>query len=251
MCRILIADGSDAFSGALAKQLKQFADVKLCSNGNCLLETIAGFQPDILFIDLMLPDCDPIAILHTVRTSGCTTQFVGISTVKSQPLLEILMGLDFVYVFPRPCAVGSVVAFMRRLALDLPELSRWCVETEIDNVLLYLGFQCGKSRYDCIYQGILLKYCGKAGDSAKYLYSEVRRLCNKKSVEVVEKAIRDAIRNAWTYGDPNFWRVYFPACDKTGCPSNEVFISRIALALRNRERMNNLFAETFDKIMLG
>lgn len=249
MCRILIADGSDAFSGALAKQLKQFADVILCSNSDRLLEMITGFQPDILFIDLMLPDCDPLAMLHTVRTSGCTAQFVGISTVKSQPLLQVLMGLDFVYVFPRPCSLGNVVAFLHRLALGLPELSRWCVETEIDNVLLYLGFQCGRSRYDCIYQGILLKYCGKAGDSAKYLYSEVRRLCNKKSVEVVEKAIRDAIRNAWTYGDRNLWRVYFPACDKTGCPSNEVFISRIALALRNRERMINLRAVNSDKII--
>ena len=251
MCRILIADGSEIFADALAKQLKQFADVKLCSNGKCLLETITGFQPDILFVDLMLPDCDPIAVLHSLRTCGCTAQFVGISTVKNQHLLEILMDLEFVYVFPRPCAVGNVVAFMRRLSMGLPELFRWSVETEIDNVLLYLGFQCGRSRYDCIYQGILLKCCGKAGDSVKYLYSEVRRLCNKKSVEVVEKAIRDAIRNAWSNGDINIWRLYFPTCDKTGCPSNEVFISRIALALRNRERMNNLFSENVDKFMLG
>lgn len=251
MCRILIADGSDILSVALAKQLKKFADVRLCHNGEHLLEAITGFQPDILFVDLMLPNCNTIATLHTARTSGCTAQFVGISTVRNQPLLNALMGLDFVYIFQRPCTVGNVVAFLRRLALDLPELSRWCVETEIDNVLLYLGFQCGRSRYDCVYQGILLKYCGKAGDSVKYLYSEVRRLCNKKSVEVVEKAIRDAIRNAWTYGDRNLWRAYFPTCDKTGCPSNEVFISRIALALINRERMISLRSETFDKSMFA
>ena len=240
MCRILVADTSDVFADALAKQLIQFADVKVCCSGKRLLGVIRNFCPDILFVDLMLPECDPVAVLHTLRTSGSTVQFVGISTVANETVLNMLAGLGVTRVFLRPCAVENVVAFLRRLILDIPEISAWCVETEIDSTLLYLGFQCGKSRYDCIYHGILLKYCGRAGDSAKYLYSEVRRLCGKKSVEVVEKAIRDAIRHAWTNGDPEVWKFYFPNCDRTGCPSNEVFISRIAMALRNRKHINEL-----------
>lgn len=248
MCRILIADASDAFANALGKQLKQFANVELCHEGKHLLESVRKFQPDVLLIDLMLPGCDPIAILHSLRTSGSTVQIVAISTATSEAMLRLLVEYGVIRVVLKPAAALEVAAFLRRLVLDLPELSVWCVETEIDSTLLYLGFQCGKSRYNCIYQGILLKSCGKAGDSVKYLYSEIRRLCGKKSIEVVEKAVRDAIRNAWINGDREIWKLYFPNCDRTGCPSNEVFISRIAMALQNRERLNELHKHALENV---
>jgi hypothetical protein len=158
----------------------------------------------------------------------------------SVPVQQILAGLGVTYIFPKPCALGSVVSFLHRLASGLPDLSAWCAETEIDNVLLNMGFHCGRSRYQCTFQAILLKYCGKGGDTTKYLYSEVRKLCGKKSIDVVEKAIRDAIRHAWDHGDPQVWELYFPVCDKQGCPSNEVFIARIALAIKNRERLSRV-----------
>ena len=111
-----------------------------------------------------------------------------------------------------------------------------CLETEIDNILLRLGFQCGKSRYDCTYQAIRLKCCGEAGDSAKYLYSEVRRICGKKTMESVEKAIRDAIGHAWEHGDRDVWLMYFPLSCGGKSPSNEIFVSRIAQAVGHMER---------------
>lgn len=237
MQRILIADASDVFAEGLEKQLKRDYMVKLCRHGDRVLSTVRKFEPDIIFIDLTLPDCDAISVLHTVRTSGSMAHLVAIGPNTSVQVQQILAGLGIVRIFPRPCSLENVISFLHRLASGLPDLSQWCAETEIDSVLLYMGFQCGRSRYNCIYQAILLKYCGKGGDSAKYLYSEVRKLCGKKSIEVVEKAIRDAIHHAWEHGDREVWQLYFPMCEKEGCPSNEVFIARIALALKNRERL--------------
>lgn len=241
MQRILIADASRVFADGLGKQLKQDYMVKLCYDGKHILRSIREFDPDIIFMDLALPHCDTLSVLHTVSTSGSNAQLVAISTNTSIQVQQLLAGIGVIRVFPRPCSLENVICFLHRLASGLPDLSQWCAETEIDSVLLYMGFQCGRSRYNCIHQAILLKYCGNGGDSAKFLYSEVRKLCGKKSIEVVEKAIRDAIRHAWEHGDPEVWSLYFPLCEKEGCPSNEVFIGRIALALKNRERMRKAY----------
>lgn len=251
MYRILIADSVCVFADNLASQLKQDYVVKTCYNGKHILRTIKEFEPDIIFMDLALPNCDTVSVLHTVYTSGSTARLVSISTNTSVQVQQLLAGIGVIRVFPRPCAPGNIVSFLHRLTSGLPDLSQWCAETEIDTVLLNIGFQCGRSRYNCIYHAILLKYYGKDGDSVKFLYSEVRKLCNKKTVDVVEKAIRDAIHHAWEHGDPEVWRLYFPVCDKEGCPSNEVFVSRIARALKNCERLKKPYRTELEKMLFG
>lgn len=248
MQRILIADASCVFADGLAKQLKQDYIIKICYDGKHILRSIKEFDPDIILLDISLPHCDTLSVLHTVRTCGRNAHLVVTSTDISVQVQQILAGIGVIRIFPKPCSLGNVLSFLHRLASGLPDLSLWSAETEIDSVLLYMGFQCGRSRYNCIYQAILLKYCGKGGDSAKFLYSEVRKLCGKKSIDVVEKAIRDAIRHAWEHGDHDVWSLYFPLCEKEGCPSNEVFIGRIALALKNRERMKKTYSQEIYKL---
>lgn len=241
MKRILIADALECFADGLFSQLKDDYAVMVCKSGDNILANIRKFEPDIIFLDMLLPGCDPLSVLYTVSTSGMSAQLVAISVNTNMQTQHLLAKLGVARLFPRPCALESVVCYLHQLAADLPDLSKWCAETEIDSILLYMGFQCGRSRYDCTYHAILLKYYDRGGDSVKYLYSEVRKLCGKKSVEVVEKAIRDAINHAWEHGDPEVWRLYFTTCEKDGRPSNEVFISRIALALKNHERLKKSY----------
>ena len=236
MNRILIADGSRVFAAGIEKQLKPDFTVKVFNNGKELLRHIREFQPDIILFDLALPECDPLALIHTIRSSGYAAHIVTISSGVSVAVRKILMDLDITYMLPKPCAMGNAVCFLRQLALSDEDTSDRCVETEIDNILLHLGFLCGRSRYDCTFQAIRLKCCGEAGDSAKYLYSEVRRICGKKTMESVEKAIRDAIGHAWEHGDRDVWLMYFPHSNGGKCPSNEIFISRIAQAVGHMER---------------
>lgn len=237
MQRILIADSVAAFADGLSKQLKREYIVKTCCDGRDFLRLFNEIDPDILAVDLALPNCDVLGAIHSIRTSGRNVQIVVLSVNTSITTQQILAGLGITYLFARPCSVESVLCLLRNLASGMPDLSQWCVETEIDNTLLRLGFQCGRSRYYCTYQAVMLKCYNRGGDSAKYLYAEVRKYCCKSSVESVEKAIRDAISHAWQHGDREIWKLYFPNCDITGCPANEVFIDRIARALQNRERL--------------
>lgn len=235
MQRVLIADSSKMFGQGIAKHLDKDFLVSICCDGRKVLRTIIDFDPDIIVLDMALPGCDSISLLQNLRAAGRTDNVVVISASITMPVQQILSQLGVVYSFPKPCSVESVVSFVRQLALGGSALSSWNVETELDNVLLHLGFRCGLGGYECTYEAIRLRYIGQGGFITKCLYADVRKLCGKKSTDAVEKAIRYAIGGAWQSGDRDIWELYFPSIKES--PSNDVFIGRIVKALQNRERI--------------
>lgn len=237
MQRILIADSSRTLAESMEKQLNKNFIVKICCDGRRVLRMVMDFEPDIIVLDTMLPGCDGISILHSIRSAGGTENVVVLSANLSLTVQKMLANLGVVYAFSKPCNIQNVVCFVRQLALGDAGLTQWNPETEIDNILLRLGFRYGRGGYECTYEAIRLRYIGEVGYITKCLYTEVRKNCGKKNNDVVEKAIRDAIRHGWDNGDPLIWELYFPQAGKRECPSNDVFISRIARALQNREKL--------------
>lgn len=237
MQRILIADSSKNLAEGIGKQLNKDFLVKICCDGRRVLRQVIDFEPDLIILDLMMPGCDGITLLQNIRSSGGTANVVVLSANLTMPVQQIISQLGVVYAFCKPCATQNVVCFVRQLALGDSGLSPWNIETELDNVLLRLGFQYGKGGYRCTYEAIRLRYIGEDGYITKCLYTEVRKRCGKKSIEAVEKSIRDAINAAWENGDPNVWDLYFPQGENRKCPSNDMFISRISKALQDREKM--------------
>ena len=234
MQRILIADSSRMLAEGIGKQLEKDFLVKICCDGRRVLRQVIDFEPDILVLDMAMPGCDAISLLHNIRLAGGTENVIVLSGNFSMPVQRILGELGVVYAFTKPCAAQNVSCFVRQLALGEDGLSSWNVETELDNMLLRLGFRC-RGGYDCTYEAVYLRYSGESGYLTKCLYADVRKICGKKNSNTVEKAIRDAIKFAWENGDPEIWELYFPQGRE--CPTNEAFISRAAKALQNREKL--------------
>lgn len=235
MQRVLIADSSKMFGQGILKHLDKDFLVSICCDGRRVLRKIIDVDPDIIVLDMALPGCDGISLLQNLRAAGRTDKVVVISAALTIPVQQILSQLGVTYVFSKPCNIQNVVSFIRQLALGESGLSSWSMETELDNILLHLGFRCGLGGYECTYEAIRLRYVGQGGFITKCLYSDVRKICGKKSVEAVEKAIRYAIGGAWENGDRDIWELYFPGIKE--CPSNDVFVGRIFKALQNRERL--------------
>lgn len=237
MQRILIADSSKMFAEGISKHLKNDFQVKICCDGKSVLRQVIDFEPDIIVLDLALPGCDGISVLSNIRSAGGTENVIVLSVNLSLPVQQMLAGLGVTYVYSKPCSVENVVAFVRQLALGDSGLSAWNLETELDNILLRLGFRCGRSGYECTYEAIRLRYFKKGNYISKCLYIDVRKICGKKSSNAVEKAIRDGIKAAWENGDPVVWDLYFTHGKNRECPSNDNFIGRIVRALQNCERL--------------
>ena len=68
MTRVLVVDDDAALGRALAINMKARGyDVELATTGTAALDRVARFHPDVVVLDLGLPDLDGIEVLHGIR----------------------------------------------------------------------------------------------------------------------------------------------------------------------------------------
>lgn len=237
MHRLLIADTAQAFALAIKKQLKNDFFIETCEDGEHTLKLIQSFEPDILLLDLTIPMVDGLSVLSSLRNAGAATKVIVTTCYADPYVMARLRELQVQYVFLKPCRIGAVLSRICDISFGLqnPDKDAWDVENEIDRILLDMGFRMGVARYKCVRDAVLLKYRGLDGSVTKCLYPEVAKRHSGNGGQV-EKAIRDAIRDARKNGSRSVWNLYFPA-EVDYCPSNEIFIARIAHALKQRTRL--------------
>ncbi len=237
MLKLVIADTSETFLQALSKQCKNLFDVYKCTDGLQVLEAVRKIQPDLLLLDLHLPELDGLNVLRTIRTSGNDLTVIVTGFLHNDWICRELSDLSVSCFLPKPCSTGAVVARLQDLSMHIRAGTQFCQSPQraTNHILLNLGFRMGLSRYQCVYQALMLKYEGEDGGITKCLYPKVAKLCGGNAAQV-EKAIRDAIKDAFLSGNPGVWKMYFSSgCgDEIRCPSNEVFLSRIAFALQEQ-----------------
>lgn len=240
MQRLLIADTSNVFAKAIARQLSGSYLIEICDNGQRALELIGSFEPDILLLDLQVPGEDGISILHALHTAGKDIRVIVMSRLLDEFICRQLEQLQVCYVLRKGCALSTVITRIRDVSFRLsnPETEAWYLENETERILLELGVNMGSGRFYYTSCAILLKYADPDGFVTKCIYPEVAKRFGGTATQV-EKAIRDGIRAAWKNGNRAIWQLYFPpgGDGRSECPSNEVFIARIAGALRQKARM--------------
>lgn len=244
MQRVLIADSSCLLGQEIKRILKGAYEVEICQDGFTALELIRDFEPDVLVLDMWLPYCDGLDLLHNLRSVGNAVSVIAL--VRSLPgsTENLLRRYGVSYVFPKPCSVSAVAACVNSLCLqtDAEKDIDAGIENEIKGTLLRLGFAIGTNRFNCVYNAILITYNSGYDMLWKLVYPEVARICGG-TVGRVEKAIRDARTDAFRHGDMRIWELYFPPgkSGKVECPSNENFVLRIVEALKNRERLKKAY----------
>lgn len=238
MRKILIAEESCELCEDIAKQLGTQYCVTYCNDGEEVVEGVNKTDPDILVLDLELPNIDSLTILNMLRSAGKNMPVIVLTSYVHPTIAAMLEELHVSLVYRKPCRAETLVCGIRRSGENL-EHFLWMPETEVDNILMMLGFCIGPMRYENVRTAIMLEYSGKFEGMNKSMYPAVVNL-NGGNVRQVEKSIRDAIRCAYKRGDRSLWAVYFPFNKKDQCPSNEVFIARIACALQTRERLSKV-----------
>ena len=82
--KILLALNSSEELQALKKSLSAFA-IETAQNGQDCLQKLSSLDPDLLIIDLMLPEMHGIEIIKRIRSQHKTT---GIILVADQPMIQ-------------------------------------------------------------------------------------------------------------------------------------------------------------------
>lgn len=237
MLNLVIADTSETFVQALSKQCKNLFRIFKCTDGVQVLEALHKVRPDILLLDLHLPQINGLDVLRTIRSGGNDVPVIVTGFLQNDFIYNELSNLRVSCFLPKPCSTGAVIACLQDLEMQIRSGVLICQTPQraANHILLNLGFKMGLSRYQCVYSALMLKYEGEDGGITKCLYPKVAKLCGGNASQV-EKAIRDAIKDAFSQGNAGVWQVYFPhgRSDETRCPSNEVFLARIAFALQEQ-----------------
>lgn len=99
--------------------------------------------------------------------------------------------------------------------------------------LMELGVPTRCAGFEFLRKAIELQHQNPTRALAKDIYLEISLHYNQNSEEVVEKAIRDAIKTAWRQGSKKAWGWYFAydGHSVSGKPTNSEFISRISYIL--------------------
>lgn len=243
MRRVLIADNSEDFAAELTDMLRGQCLVRSCASGSQALEQLRRFQPDVMVMDVMLPELDGVSLLQAMYHEGLETNVLALTRIASAYVMEALDRFGVGYIMMKPCKLDALRDRVMDLAnragtatVSLPDM-----RNTVTNLLLSLRFSTKLRGYSCTREAVLYLLRDPEMSLTKELYPAVAQLCNGNASQV-ERAIRSAIKAAWRKQDDTVWPQFFrPCADGTiPRPTNADFLSRLTdmLLMEQTEFLN-------------
>ncbi len=235
--KLLIADSNPEFRKALHQALSGISTVRSCGTGTQALEQLHSFRPDILVVDLMLPEIDGISLLHRAAEADLHPAVLATSLFTSPYVTAALARLEVDYVLPKPCNIDSMVCHIRDMASQLRPMTitQADLQSASVNLLLALGFSTKLDGFGYLQAALPLFAQDPEQAITKELYTAVGKLYHKDARQV-ERSIRNAIEIAWRNRVEENWANFLP-CGPGGRvpkPTNGYFISLMATYLANQ-----------------
>lgn len=238
MPRLLIASSSNEFCQSISQCLCGRMQTQCCHSGRQALSLLRSAQPDLLLLDLMLPEMDGLTVLQTAAAEGIHPQVIVTLDFQSPYVLEALTRLQVSYVMLKPCDCSAVLANLEDMAGTMQSAAEPTIAEPPDRqamalrVLLELGMIPKWNGFACLQLGLPAFAEDPKQTVTKELYHRIGKQIGKNST-LVERNIRTAIQKSWAQGTMAAWRKYFP-CAPDGTvprPSNKAFISHMAQIL--------------------
>lgn len=227
--KLLIADSNEDFRLALANSLHGRYYVRCCATGMEAMALLRNEQPDILILDLMLPELDGLTLLERIAAENIRPMVLVVTSMVTDYVFESADRLGIGYVMRKPCDVQAVASRIKDLGRRLyPAVRKQEPENLARELLGRLGLASKYDGYDYLIKAITLMRNDPNQAITKELYPSVAKACGCGSRQI-ERSIRNAIEKAWEQRDKLVWSQYFPT--HTGRPSNGVFILRLTQLL--------------------
>ncbi len=114
--RAVVVDDEDSLTDLLSMALRYEGwDVRLASDGQKALAVIREFRPDVVVLDIMLPDIDGLTVLSRLRADGIQTPILFLTakdSVDDRVAGLTVGGDDYV---TKPFSLEELVARLRAL----------------------------------------------------------------------------------------------------------------------------------------
>ena len=235
--RILVADASTEFCGALSDILGGVYDLRLCHDGIQAQTLLGSFAPDVLVLDLALPRLDGIAVMKTAISMPKRPAILVTARFLSAYVERTMDTLGVDYVMMKPCDMQAIADHVHDMAnlQGTPVLPCPSPAASVANMLLNLNIPAKRRGFRCLEVAIELYEQDPGQSVTKVLYPEIAKRVGGNKVGV-ERAIRAAVHTAWARRDERMWRMYFPVGGEgmVPRPTNRSFIAALAERIRRQ-----------------
>ena len=212
--RIMIVDDSEEY----VKDMRNFFEnqnsyevVAVAENGAKAIEIFASLKPDIMLLDLVMPQMDGFSVLERIEKGSC--KIIVISALSQDTFIHKAMQLGADYYMNKPVSLPNVLERVKEVlnpvepigvkARPLPQqkLVRSALDEKISNIFITVGIPAHIKGYHFLREAIKMAIDNPEiiNNITKRLYPEVAESFNT-SASKVERAIRHAIEVAWNRG---------------------------------------------------
>lgn len=246
--KILIVDDDKIFASAVEEYFVEVEKYDVCGiaeNGQIALDLIEEHLPDVVILDLVMPNLDGLGVLEKVKEKNLpkTPKFIFITSFSQANLTKRAVELGAAYYMMKPFDLETLGERVRQIdALEddnglMPKASS--LELEITRILHQMGVPAHVKGYQYLRDGIAMvtQEANLMGAVTKELYPMIAEKYNTTASRV-ERAIRHAIELAWDRGNVELMNKYFGYTIniERGKPTNSEFIAMIADKLRMGEK---------------
>lgn len=254
---VLIADVDTEYAELLSRSISGDFKINVCeivSNGYQLIERVDILKPDVVIMDVVLPNIDGIGVLERFRSKRqefenfYMPKVIVLSTFKQDKTAQDCINLGASYYMVKPVSYDSIRNTIRRLcdtgtdkrvSSGLAHKYEICenpdIETMVTEIIHEIGIPAHIKGYQYLRHAIMLVIdnLDVINSITKTLYPTVAQDFHTTSSRV-ERAIRHAIEVAWDRGDTDVLNSIFGYTIATskGKPTNSEFIAMIADRLR-------------------
>ena len=248
--RVVLADDNKIFALAMAEYLGGLDEFQICGvahNGADALELIKKHSPDIVVLDVVMPQIDGIGVLESMQTMRFdkTPHVIMLSSLGQSDMTQRAMDLGARYYMMKPVDFSVLtsrligMANSTHLPLSGPNMTR-NLDVEVTRVIQQMGVPAHVKGYQYLRDAIIfvIEEMNLLGAVTKELYPLIAKKHDSTSSRV-ERAIRHAIELAWDRGNMEMMSKFFgyTVNMERGKPTNSEFIAMVADRLRIGERV--------------
>jgi two-component system, response regulator, stage 0 sporulation protein A len=253
--KVAVADDSKDFAAIMQEHLSQETDIELVGvahDGEQILNIIKEREPDVVILDIIMPQLDGIGVLEQINLSGSRRpKIIVLTALGQETLVQRIIELGADYYLLKPFNLDVLIKRIGQLA-GVPEqtaahqnkvayqsVEPRSVDTEVTNVIREIGIPAHIKGYQYVRDAITMLVADSSflGAVTKELYPAVAKKYSTTPSRV-ERAIRHSIEVAWNRGNIDMIDQLFGRTvnlDK-GRPTNSEFMAMIADKLRMQRR---------------
>lgn len=207
--RILLADANAV---ALSEEEAYFSSsddyhvVGKASNGTETIRLFREFQPDVMVLDMLMPERDGMSVLEEIDKTDCV--IIALGETGSEGLAGLALNAGADYFMLKPCSPEELDKRFSMLRRSKPTSKPYkraitfgVIDKKISDIFMTVGIPAHIKGYQFLREAVKLAVNNPEiiNSITKRLYPEVAAKFDT-SPSKVERAIRHAIEVAWNKG---------------------------------------------------